>query len=217
MAVDTNHEIYSSEARRAELYECAAYFTNLWNQRVNDPAPGSDLISMLAHSDATRHMPPMEFLGNVILLIVGGNDTMRNSISGGVLALNQNPDQYQKLRENPALIESMVPEIIRWQTPLSYMRRTTLENTEPGGQHIKKGDKVLMWYAPGNRDETAIENPNAFIIDRARPRQHLSFGFGIHRCVGNRLAEQMRSAGLAEEPVSQEFIGWVFQQAVKHQ
>lgn len=179
----------SEEARRAELYECAAYFTNLWNQRVNDPAPGSDLISMLAHSDATRNMPPMEFLGNIILLIVGGNDTTRNSISGGVLALNQNPDQYQKLRENPALIESMVPEIIRWQTPLSYMRRTALQDAVLGGQQIKKGDKVLMWYVSGNRDETAIENPNAFIIDRARPRQHLSFGFGIHRCVGNRLAE----------------------------
>ncbi|MDO9461317.1 MAG: cytochrome P450 [Alphaproteobacteria bacterium] len=179
----------SEEARRAELYECAAYFTNLWNQRVNNPAPGSDLISMLAHSDATRNMPPMEFLGNVILLIVGGNDTTRNSISGGVLALNQNPDQYQKLRENPALIESMVPEIIRWQTPLSYMRRTALQDTVLGGQNIKKGDKVLMWYVSGNRDESAIETPNAFIIDRARPRQHLSFGFGIHRCVGNRLAE----------------------------
>jgi len=179
----------SEEARRAELYECAAYFTNLWNQRVNDPAPGSDLISMLAHSDATRNMPPMEFLGNIILLIVGGNDTTRNSISGGVLALNQNPDQYQKLRQNPALIESMVPEIIRWQTPLSYMRRTALQDAMLGGQQIKKGDKVLMWYVSGNRDETAIENPNAFIIDRARSRQHLSFGFGIHRCVGNRLAE----------------------------
>ncbi len=187
---DLNSGIVDSEdARRAELYECAAYFTNLWNQRVNNPAPGSDLISMLAHSDATRNMPPMEFLGNVILLTVGGNDTTRNSITGGVLALNQNPDQYQKLRENPALIESMAPEIIRWQTPLSYMRRTALQDTLLGGQQIKKGDKVLMWYVSGNRDETVIENPNAFIIDRARPRQHLSFGFGIHRCVGNRLAE----------------------------
>jgi len=181
--------IESEEARRAELYECAAYFTNLWNQRVNSPTPGSDLISMLSHAEATRNMPPMEFLGNVILLIVGGNDTTRNSISGGVVALNENPDQYQKLRENPSLIESMVPEIIRWQTPLSYMRRTALMDTELCGQHIKKGDKVAMWYASGNRDEEAIENPNDFIIDRKHPRQHLSFGFGIHRCVGNRLAE----------------------------
>jgi len=178
----------SEEQRREELRECGAYFTDLWNQRVNSE-PKGDLISMLAHSDVTRNMPPMEYLGNIILLIVGGNDTTRNSISGGLLALNENPDQYQKLRDNPALIESMVPEIIRWQTPLAHMRRTALADIEFKGKQIKKGDKVIMWYVSGNRDEEVIENPNAFIIDRARPRQHLSFGFGIHRCVGNRLAE----------------------------
>jgi len=180
--------IDSEEQRRAELLECAAYFTDLWNQRVNSE-PKGDLISMLAHGDATRNMEPMEYLGNIILLIVGGNDTTRNSITGGLLALNENPDQYQKLRDNPDLITSMVSEIIRWQTPLAHMRRTALSDTVLGGKEIKKGDKVVMWYVSGNRDEEAIENPNSFIIDRARPRQHLSFGFGIHRCVGNRLAE----------------------------
>ncbi len=178
----------SKEARQAELMECAAYFTRLWNERVN-AEPGRDLISMMAHADATRDMQPMEYLGNLILLIVGGNDTTRNSITGGVLALNQNPDQYQKLRDNPALIPSMVSEIIRWQTPLAHMRRNALQDFELGGKTIKKGDKVIMWYVSGNRDETVIENPDAFIIDRERPRQHMSFGFGIHRCVGNRLAE----------------------------
>ena len=180
--------IESEEARQAELFECAAYFTNLWNQRVN-AEPKGDLISMMAHADATRNMEPMEYLGNLILLIVGGNDTTRNSITGGVVALNQNPDQYQKLRDNPGLITKMVPEIIRWQTPLAHMRRIALSDFELGGKLIKAGDKVVMWYVSGNRDERAIENPNAFIIDRERPRQHLSFGFGIHRCVGNRLAE----------------------------
>ncbi|MDR3499939.1 MAG: cytochrome P450 [Parvibaculum sp.] len=180
--------VETEEARRAELLECGAYFTDLWNQRVNSE-PGNDLISMLAHADATRNMPPMEYLGNIILLIVGGNDTTRNSITGGLLALSQNPDQYKKLRDNPDLVTSMVPEIIRWQTPLAHMRRTALRDVELGGKQIKKGDKVVMWYVSGNRDEEAIENPNSFIIDRARPRQHLSFGFGIHRCVGNRLAE----------------------------
>jgi cytochrome P450 len=106
-----------------------------------------------------------------------------------VLALHRHPQEWAKLQANPALVESMVPEIIRWQTPLAHMRRTALADTELGGQHIKKGDKVVMWYLSGNRDETAIERPNDFIINRARPRQHLSFGFGIHRCVGNRLAE----------------------------
>ena len=178
----------SEEQRREELRECGAYFAELWNQRVNGE-PKGDLISMMAHSDVTRNMEPREFLGNVILLIVGGNDTTRNSITGGVVALNENPDQYQKLRDNPALIESMVPEIIRWQTPLAHMRRTALADIALRGKQIRKGDKVVMWYVSGNRDEEVIENPDAFIIDRARPRQHLSFGFGIHRCVGNRLAE----------------------------
>jgi cytochrome P450 len=181
--------VESEEQRRAELFECVEYFTRLWNERVNNPDSGGDLISMLAHGEATRNMDRMEYLGNLILLIVGGNDTTRNSITGGVLALNENPDQYAKLRANHELVGSMVPEIIRWQTPLAYMRRTALVDTEMGGQTIKKGDKVLMWYVSGNRDESVIENPNAFIIDRERPRQHLSFGFGIHRCVGNRLAE----------------------------
>ena len=178
----------TEEQRRAELLECLEYFTGLWNQRVNAP-PGNDLISMLAHGEATRNMDRMEYLGNIILLIVGGNDTTRNSITGGLLALSQNPDQYDKLRANPELITSMVPEIIRWQTPLAHMRRTALADAEVGGKQIRKGDKVIMWYVSGNRDETAIENPDAFIIDRPRPRMHLSFGFGIHRCVGNRLAE----------------------------
>ena len=134
-------------------------------------------------------MEPMEYLGNLILLIVGGNDTTRNSMTGGIVALNENPDQYEKLRDNHDLIYSMVPEIIRWQTPLAYMRRTALEDVEIRGKKIKKGDKVVMWYVSGNRDEEVIDNPNSFIIDRERPRNHLSFGFGIHRCVGNRLAD----------------------------
>jgi cytochrome P450 len=180
--------IDTEEQRRAELLECADYFVRLWNERINAP-PGNDLISMLAHGEATRNMDRMEYLGNLILLIVGGNDTTRNSISGGVLALNQFPREYDKLRKNPALIQSMVPEIIRWQTPLAYMRRTALADTELGGKKIRKGDKIAMWYVSGNRDSEAIENPDEFIIDRARPRQHLAFGFGIHRCVGNRLAE----------------------------
>ncbi|EZP70069.1 putative cytochrome P450 alkane hydroxylase CYP153A11 [Sphingomonas paucimobilis] len=178
----------SFEQRRAELIECAMYFKGLWDQRIDQPE-GNDLISMMANSPATRDMPFLEFLGNLLLLIVGGNDTTRNSISGGVLALNRHPDQYDKLRRDPAVISSMVPEIIRWQTPLTHMRRTALEDSEIGGKRIAKGDKVVMWYLSGNRDETAIDRPEEFIIDRKNPRQHLSFGYGIHRCMGNRLAE----------------------------
>jgi cytochrome P450 len=180
--------VETEDERQAELLQCLAYFTRLWNERVNQP-PRGDLISMMAHSDATRNMTPDEYLGNVILLIVGGNDTTRNSISGGVLALNQNPAEYDKLRANPDLIPNMVPEIIRWQTPLAHMRRTALSEIALADKTIKKGDKVVMWYVSGNRDGDVIENPDAFVIDRERARQHLSFGFGIHRCVGNRLAE----------------------------
>ncbi len=180
--------VESVEQRRAEMDECAACFTKLWNERVN-AEPRNDLISMMAHNDATRYMDPDNLMGNIILLIVGGNDTTRNTMSGSVLALNENPEQYRKLRDNPALIDTMVPEVIRWQTPLAHMRRTALVDTELGGKTIRKGDRVVMWYVSGNRDEEVIENPDEFIIDRARPRTHLSFGFGIHRCVGMRLAE----------------------------
>jgi len=185
---EVDHIVESQEARLVELGKMHAYFTRLWNERVNAP-PKNDLVSMLAHNPATRHMSPQEYMGNLVLLIVGGNDTTRNSMTGGLLALSRNQDEWAKLRANPGLVDSMVPEIIRWQTPLPMMRRTALQDTELGGKQVLKGDKVIMWYLSGNRDEEAIDNPNAFIIDRARPRQHLSFGFGIHRCVGNRLAE----------------------------
>ena len=185
---DVDHLVESQEARLAELGKMLAYFTKLWNQRVN-AEPRNDLISMLAHNPATRNMGPMEYMGNLALLIVGGNDTTRNSMTGGLLAMSRYPDEWAKLRANPALVDSLVPEIIRWQTPLPMMRRTALRDAELGGKKILEGDKVVMWYLSGNRDEEAIDNPEAFIIDRARPRQHLSFGFGIHRCVGNRLAE----------------------------
>jgi len=180
--------VESIEQKNAILMECLGAFTQLWNERINAP-PRGDLISMMAHGEATRNMNPIEYLGNVVLLIVGGNDTTRNSISGSVYALNKFPAQYELLRRRPELLPSLVSETIRWQTPLAHMRRTATRDIELGGKTIRKGDKVIMWYVSGNRDETVIDNPNEFIIDRPRARQHLSFGFGIHRCVGNRLAE----------------------------
>jgi cytochrome P450 len=180
--------IETDDQRKIELFECVDYFLRLWNERVN-AEPRNDLISMLAHGESTRNMDRMEYLGNLILLIVGGNDTTRNTITGSILALNQNPDQYRKLTENPGLIPSMVSETIRWQTPLAYMRRTAKQDYVLRDKTIRAGDKVIMWYVSGNRDEEVIPDPNRYNIERERPRQHLSFGFGIHRCVGNRLAE----------------------------
>jgi cytochrome P450 len=180
--------VATEDERQKELLECAHYFGKLWKERIDQP-PKNDLLSMMAHSEATRDMDPANFLGNLILLIVGGNDTTRNTLSGSIYALAKNPDQYTKLRQRPELIDSFVPEVIRWQTPLAHMRRTALEDMEFRGKQIKKGDKVVMWYVSGNRDEQVIDRPYEFIIDRARPRTHISFGFGIHRCVGLRLAE----------------------------
>ena len=180
--------VKSWEHKAEAFFECFAAFQELWNQRI-DATPGIDLISMLTHNPATRTMSPQDYQGTVILLIVGGNDTTRNTISGSVYELNRNPDQYDKLRANPALIPSLVSETIRFQTPLAHMARVATRDVEVGGKTIRKGERVVMWYISGNRDETVLENPNAFIIDRDRPRNHLSFGFGVHRCVGNRVAE----------------------------
>jgi cytochrome P450 len=180
--------IEDDEQRKAELLECLQYFMVLWNERVNAP-PRGDLISMMAHAEATRHQDPMEYLGNLLLLIVGGNDTTRNSISGGLYALNKFPDEYTKLLANPGLIPNMVPEIIRWQTPLAHMRRTATRDFEFEGQKIHEGDRVVMWYVSGNRDEEVITDGDRLMIERERPRRHLSFGFGLHRCLGERLAD----------------------------
>ena len=181
--------LVDSPEQKMEIFKVySAYFVKMWNERVN-AEPTGDLISMLAHGEATRNMDPNEYFGNVILLTVGGNDTTRNTITGSVYALHQNPEQNAKLRADQSLIPSMVSETIRWQTPLAHMKRRALQDIDFKGKTIRKGDTVVMWYVSGNRDDEVIERPNDYVIDRERPRHHVSFGFGIHRCVGNRLAE----------------------------
>ncbi|MBT5066175.1 MAG: cytochrome P450 [Proteobacteria bacterium] len=180
--------VNSWEERSEELGSCFQKFATLWHDRVN-AGPAGDLLSMMVFSEATKDLSPEEFLGNLINVIVGGNDTTRNSLTGGVVALNQCPDQYEKLRENPDLIDSMVPEIIRWQTPISHMARTALDDYEIGGKTIRAGERLALWYISGNRDEEVIKDPESFVLDRENARQHLSFGFGAHHCLGYRVAE----------------------------
>lgn len=173
--------------RQNELMFILGSFVPLWNARKG--GAGGDLVSLLANAPATTSEDPYRYMGNIVLLTVAGSDTTRHSISGALLALSQNPGLYDRLRAQPALLESAVPEIIRWQSPVAHMRRTAVADYDLGGKRIRKGDKVVMWYVSGNRDGDEIDNPDAFILDRARPRHHVSFGFGVHRCVGNRLAE----------------------------
>ena len=180
----------SAADRQATLQECLSEFTAIWQERAHQsPVGKTDFITLMAHSSAFANMDPMEFLGNLLLLIVGGNDTTRNSLSGGVLMLNENPAEYEKLCLDQSLIPSMVSEIIRFQTPVMHMRRTATKDTQFKGHNIKAGDKVILWYVSANRDEAKIMRPDEFIIDRQGVRNHISFGFGVHRCMGNRLAE----------------------------
>ncbi|GGE22297.1 cytochrome P450 [Polymorphobacter glacialis] len=174
--------------RHQHLLDMTEYFDRLFAER-KARAPTGDLISMMVHSDAMGDMKFKERTGNLILLIVGGNDTTRNSMSGSIHAFHQYPDQWDKLLADPSLIPAAVPEAIRWQTPLSHMRRTANQDTEIAGTPIAKGEKVVLWYIAANREESVFPGAERLDISRANARRHLSFGFGIHRCVGARLAE----------------------------
>jgi len=178
------------EERRAGMFEMLNEFKQLWEERrLRDPGEHPDFITLMANDPRMQAMDDMEFMGNLILLIIGGNDTTRNSISGGVLGLSKTGGSFNQLLSDPSLVPGFVPEVIRWQTPLAHMRRVATEDVELQGQSIKAGDKVVMWYISGNRDESVINDPETLTVGRSQPRRHLSFGFGIHRCLGNRLAE----------------------------
>ena len=188
-AIEAGHIPEVLEGRLAAARDMTDYFMRLWNERKHANPPGNDLLSMMIHSDSFAEMTPQEFMGTLMLLVTGGNDTTRNTMSGMILALDKFPEQRAKLEANPALIATTVPETIRYVTPAIHMRRTATQDTELFGQKIAKGDKIIMWYLSANFDEAEFENPDIFMVDRENARRHLAFGYGIHRCVGARLAE----------------------------
>ena len=181
----------------AQMGEMLARFDRELEDRRGKPAT-DDLLSRMVHSDAMGHMEPMERIANIALLIVGGNDTTRNSMSALIEAFDRYPEQLARLRADPSLIPNAAQEIVRWQSPVTHMRRTALADTELGGQAIAKGEKIVMWYISANRDETVFKDAEQFDVGRDNARRHLGFGHGIHRCVGAKLAEAQLACVIEE-------------------
>jgi len=186
--IDIGPDPVLNAEREAHVFEMAAYFKKLFNERKAAP-PKADLLSMMAHSTAMSNLDDQRFMGNIALLVVGGNDTTRNSMSGLVEQMNRFPEEWTKLKADPFLAATAATETIRLQTPICHMRRTVVQDTELHGQKMKKGDKVVLWYNSGNRDEAVFPDGDHWDVNRDNSRRHLSFGYGIHRCLGARLAE----------------------------
>jgi cytochrome P450 len=191
MASNVSPEVMTEEYSQkffAEMALMLARFDALLEARRVLP-PADDILSRMVHSEAMGSLTPLERIANIALLIVGGNDTTRNSMSGLVEALHRYPDQLEKLRGDRSLIPNAAQEIIRWQSPVTHMRRTLTRDAELGGQHLKAGEKIVMWYISANRDEAVFPDAELYDVARDNARRHLGFGHGIHRCVGARLAE----------------------------
>ena len=183
----------SPEAMAEILGEFVGFSAALFEERRANP--GSDIASLLANTEIQgRPVPLGDFIGNLILALVGGNETTRNSINHSLIAFANNPDQWDAIRADPGLLPNAVKEMVRYASPVIHMRRTATRDTELGGQTIRQGDKVVVFYPSGNRDEAVFPDPDRFDITRPI-RQHLAFGAGTHVCVGSRLAEmQLRLA-----------------------
>lgn len=205
-----------------------SYFAKLAKQRIDDPR--DDMITVLtsARIDGAP-MPPKELLSYFLLLVVAGNETTRNAASGGLLALIENPGEFEKLRADPKLVDSAVEEIVRWTTPVIQFCRTPVEDLELRGKQIKAGDSLCLFYPSANRDEEVFEDPDVFRVDR-KPNPHLGFGIAEHFCLGanlarlelrvmfRMLAERLESVELAGEfeRVRSSFLGGVKRMPIRY-
>jgi len=176
------------EERKAILDEYLERVLTMWRERSGDPSR-DDVIAVLAHDPQTAAMiEDTKHLIGTVTMIAGANEAARGALSGGVVAFEHFPDEWSALRANPALLENAVAEIVRWQTPITHMRRTATEDLEFGGKSIRKGDRVVMWYCSANRDESLFEDADLFRIARPNARRHAAYGFGIHHCLGRHVA-----------------------------
>jgi cytochrome P450 len=200
--IDVGPDPVLNAEREAHVFEMTAAFKKLFDERKSLP-PKADLLSVMAHSETMADMDEQRFIGAIALLLVGGNDTTRNSMSGLIEQINLFPDQWAKVKADPTLATTAATETIRLQTPIAHMRRTATCDTSLGGQQISKGDKIVLWYCSSNRDEDVFPDADRWDVTRENSRRHQSFGYGIHRCLGARLAE-LQLTTLIEEMVKRD-------------
>ena len=180
--------VHTEQDRKRIIAEMVDEFRTLLRERSTQE-PRLDLISLMAHNPIFFEMTEEQVIGNLILLVIGGYDTTKSAMSGGILELSERPDQRREVVNNPDLIPNLVDEIIRFQTPLIHMSRTATCDYPLRDQIIRAGDRVALWYVSGNRDEDVFDDPHQFMITRPNASKHLSFGAGIHYCIGARLAK----------------------------
>jgi cytochrome P450 len=189
-----------AEDRGQAVQAMVMEFVQLFNGIIEDRRanPTDDLASLLANAKVNGEpMGMMDTLGYYLITFTAGHDTTKNALAGGIRALAEHPSEFAKLKRNPELVPCAVEEILRWTSPVNYMKRVVAEDLEFQGQRLRKGDNLILFYASANRDETVFDDPDAFQVDRD-PNPHLAFGIGEHFCLGAHLARRSQHALLRE-------------------